>query len=96
MRPFAVNTFAAMTTTTTRTEQKHHIAVKFDVGHGGPCQDHDGGHVCVTVKCTVHSCHQWSANLTTMILEPRAYDFVTNIRRQHCHRLSHFQKEAAA
>jgi hypothetical protein len=42
---------AAAAATTTRTEQKNHIA---DVGHGGPCQDCDGGQTCLTVKHTVH------------------------------------------
>jgi hypothetical protein len=60
-------------------QQQRHVAVKFDVGHGGPHQDCGGGHVCVTVKQTAHICCQWSANLTTVILEPRASDFVTNI-----------------
>jgi hypothetical protein len=80
-----LNTFAAKarliveatTTTTTRTE-KNHIAVKFHVGHGGPHRDHDRGQICMTIKHTDHSNHQCSANPTTMILEPRACDFVTN------------------
>jgi hypothetical protein len=72
------DTFAATTTMTMRIEQKNHIAMKFDVGHGGPCRDCDGVHVCVTVKQTVHS-H------CSMLYEPHNQDFGAK-GLQFCHK----------
>jgi hypothetical protein len=43
------------TTTITRTQQKNHIAVKFDVGHGGPYREYDEGQIYVTIKYIDHS-----------------------------------------